>query len=169
MTKMLAPRFALAALLAFGLAGCDNSGTEPTLLDRELDGLRIAMAPFHNFDSAVAAGYGVEVVNPETGSSYFPGMGVHYLNPALLDDQFEIERPEILLFAENEHGEMQFVAVEYAIPIADLENPPPAPSGFTGASDEWVINTTFGLWTLHAWVGMENPAGVFASHNPRLH
>ena len=52
---------------------------------------------------------------------------------------------------------------------ADLESPPAAPSGFTGASNEGVINTTFSLWTLHAWIGMENPDGVFASHTPQLH
>ena len=162
-------RFALAALLALGLAGCDNSETEPTPLDREFDRLRDATAAFQDFDAAVAAGYAVEVVDSETGSSYFPGMGVHYLHPDLLDDQFEVERPEILLFVEDDQGRMEFVAVEYATPITDLENPPSAPSGFTGASDEWVVNTTFSLWTLHAWIGMENPNGVFASHNPRLH
>lgn len=160
----------LAALLASGLTSCDsNSDPEPTPLDRELDRLRSATEAFQDFDAAVAAGYSVEVVDPESGSSYFPGMGIHYLNPDLLDDRFEVERPEILLFMEGEQGEMELVAVEYAVPIADLENPPAPPAGFPGASDEWVVNTTFSLWTLHAWVWMENPSGVFASHNPRLH
>ena len=162
-------RLALAALLAFGLTGCDSSESEPAPLDRELDRLREATAAFQDFDAAVAAGYAVEVVDPNTGSSHFPGMGTHYLNPDLLDDRFDVERPEILLFVERAQGEMQFVAVEYATPIADLDNPPSAPSGFTGTSDEWVVNTTFSLWTLHAWIGLENPDGMFASHNPRLH
>ena len=159
---------ALAALLAITLFGCD-SDSEPSPLDRELDNLRDATAALQDFDAARAAGYSVEVVDPVSGSSYFPGMGVHYLNPDLVDDRFEVERPEILLFVENDQGEMELVAVEYVTPIADLAAPPAAPSGFTGNTDAWTVNTTFSLWTLHAWVWMDNPDGVFASHHPGLH
>lgn len=162
--------FGLAAILATGLAACDSgSDSDSTPLDLELERLRNATAAFADFDAAVAAGYSVEVIDPGTGSSTFPGMGIHYLNPDLLDDQFELERPEILLFVRNDQGAMELVAVEYATPIADLQNPPPAPQGFTGDRDAWAVNQTFSLWTLHAWVWMDNPDGTFASHNPRLH
>ena len=63
---------------------------------------------------------------------------------------------------------MKLVAVEYAVPITDLNNPPPVPEGFTGSDDVWEINTEFKLWTLHVWVGLDNPHGIFASHNPKL-
>jgi hypothetical protein len=32
----------------------------------------------------------------------------------------------------------------------------------------WVVNTAFGLWTLHAWVFEHSPDGVFAGYNPRV-
>ena len=63
---------------------------------------------------------------------------------------------------------MELVAAEYATPIADLQNPPPAPSGFTGETDEWAVNSDFSLWTLHAWVWRENAHGLFAPHNPAI-
>ena len=161
---------ALAVVLTLALTGCDTStGSGTTTVDRELETLKDATAAFQDFDAAQAAGYSVEVVDPVSGSSYFPGMGVHYLNPDLMDNKFEVDRPEILLYVENDQGEMELVAVEYATPIDDLQNPPPAPEGFTGTADEWEVNATFSLWTLHAWVWMENPDGVFASHHPALH
>ena len=95
-------------------------------------------------------------------------MGYHYLKPELLDDQVELEHPEILVYAPAPNGGLRLVAVEYAVPIEDLENPQPAPEGFTGDADEWAINTQFSVWTLHVWIGLNNPDGIFASHNPRV-
>jgi hypothetical protein len=57
------------------------------------------------------------------------------------------------------------VAVEYAVPL-DLALT--SPEGFSGEDDVWDRNTTFGLWTLHAWVWRHNPDGVFAPMNPRM-
>ena len=98
-----------------------------------------------------------------------PQMGFHYLNVRLLDDKFEVEKPELLLYAPDENNKLKFVAVEYAVPIEDLNNPPPVPEGFKGDADVWEINTEFKLWTLHVWVKLENPNGIFAPHNPALH
>ena len=96
-------------------------------------------------------------------------MGFHYLNASLLDDKFEVEKPELLLYAPDENNKLKFVAVEYAVPVEDLNNPPPVPEGFKGNDDVWEINTEFKLWTLHVWVKLENPDGIFAPHNPALH
>jgi hypothetical protein len=30
------------------------------------------------------------------------------------------------------------------------------------------VNSAFGVWALHAWVGRDNPSGVFADWNPRV-
>lgn len=117
---------------------------------------------FHNFKVALVQGYDLEV------TGYVPQMGYHYLNVNLLDENFELEKPEILQYAPDDNGVMQFVGVEYAVPIADINNPPPAPEGFTGDSDEWHINYVFELWTLHVWVGLYNPDGIFAPFNPDL-
>ena len=90
-------------------------------------------------------------------------MGFHYLKTGILDAAFDYARPELLVYA-NVPGKtgLQLVAVEYAAPTNLLSTPP---AGFTGDVDQWDRNDQFGLWTLHAWVWMANPDGVFADTN----
>jgi hypothetical protein len=83
-----------------------------------------------------------------------------------MDATFEHQRPEILVYAAiPDTNNMQLVAVEYAVPTNLAATPP---EGFDGKLDEWDRNDTFGLWTLHAWIWLPNPNGVFADTNPRL-
>jgi hypothetical protein len=173
MKRSLFP-LAVAALLA--LTGCDAampSGADGTALtadlasargdkatlQHELARARAATARYHHVEAAEADGY-VDI------DLYIPNMGYHYLNLGLLEDGvFDVERPELLVYADLPNGKRKLVAVEYATP-RDPQNPPPAPDGFTGGEDEWSVNTDFDLWTLHAWVWMHNPDGVFAPMNP---
>lgn len=140
----------------------DMKASMADLPHKEIAQLRRAVAPYHRFDAAYEAGYQLEV------TGYRNQMGFHYLNPELLDGTFELTKPELLLFVPAPNGKLRFVGVEYAVPIEDINNPPPAPEGFTGDADQWVINTEFNLWVLHAWVGQHNPDGIFASRNPRI-
>jgi len=160
------PGPALSALLLIAFAaisGCDDDNhdhDEPWQV--EVDKLRAAIESYDNFDNAEDDGYKDEV------TGYRAQMGFHYLKTSILDDKFELEHPELLLYVPDGHGGLRFVAVEYAVPIADMDNPPPAPEGFTGDKDAWEINTEFELWTLHVWTNMENPHGIFHPHNPDL-
>lgn len=95
-------------------------------------------------------------------------MGFHYLNAGLLDANFELEKPEVLIYIENSSGGMELVAVEYGIPIEDIKNPLSPPEGYTGSNDVWKIDAEFSLWTLHVWVPMENLEGIFTPRNPML-
>lgn len=130
--------------------------------EKEIDQLKSAVLPYFNIDEAIADGYDLEF------TGYRSQMGYHYLKASLLDDLFELKKPEVLMYAPDDDGNLQFVGVEYAVPIADMDNPPPAPEGFTGNADEWEINTEFNVWTLHVWVGLDNPKGIFKPHNPKL-
>lgn len=155
-------RLALGGLVTLALLiGCDQGSPDADPAQRELAQLRTATEAFASFEAAMAAGYTVRATD------HWTGMGIHYLNPDLLDDTFEPAKPEILMYVEQPGGTMEFVGVEYAVPV-DLDNPAPAPEGFTGDADAWVINEQFSLWTLHAWVVLDNPDGIFASHNPRV-
>lgn len=149
--------FGAATLLALTLvtaAGCDDDPTAPAV-DRELASVRAATDDFSTIEAALAAGYAdIDVV--------MQNMGYHYLNGDLLDATFDIDHPEILVYAPDAGGTMRLVAVEYAVPLALSEN---APEGFTGDDDAWDRNETFGLWTLHAWVHLDNPNGVFSATN----
>lgn len=147
---------ALLTCATFDLSACSDP-VEPDT-DAELASVRDATARFAVLDNALAAGYAdIDVV--------MQNMGYHYLNADLLDATFELERPEILVYAPDATGVMKLVAVEYAVPLSLSTNPP---AGFTGNGDVWDRNETFQLWTLHAWVHLDNPDGVFAPFNPNV-
>tara|TARA_R100000935_G_scaffold42151_1_gene63822 strand:+ start:682 stop:1251 length:570 start_codon:yes stop_codon:yes gene_type:complete len=112
---------------------------------------------FHNFQVALAQGWDTQA------TGHVPGMGIHYINEDLMDDKFEMEKPESLLYVETDEG-MTFVAVEYL--IVGLSPEGPAPEGFIGDTDVWVYNPAVEAWTLHVWVGLENSNGIFAPTNP---
>lgn len=169
-----------AALVAFIFAGCEspsssespatdvfdlskgvvstnieNSSSNATL-NQELALARSSTAKYHNINKALADGY-VDI------NLYIPNMGWHFLNGNLLDDTFEIDKPELLVYANKPGGGYRLVAVEYAVPLPLSVDPP---AGFTGDDDVWNENTGAGLWTLHAWIWLHNPDGVFADFNP---
>ncbi len=156
----------VTAAILFSAAGilitsCKKDKT-PTIQEQELSRVRAAIAPFAEKRNAIAAGYNVDV------TGYRTHMGHHFLNGNLVDNKFEIEKPEVMLYAPYGSDTAKLVAVEYVTPIADLNSPPPVPEGFTGSGDVWEINTEFHLWTLHVWVGLDNSEGIFAPHNHKL-
>jgi hypothetical protein len=137
---------ALFSSLAFAHDGHDHDRDKghdkpPPLAILQLDVARDAAAKFADPADAEKAGY-VDI------GVFMPQMGWHYLNVELKDD-----------------GKFTLVAVEYASPL-DMSKR--APAGFVGKADQWDANTTFGIWTLHAWVYEFNPDGVFAPFNPRV-
>jgi hypothetical protein len=126
----------------------------------ELQQARASTARYRQLQNALRDGYeDIDVVTP--------GMGHHFMKPALLDTAFDFSKPEILVYNKHHDGSFELVAVEYAVPI-NLR-PLMAPGGFTGSADVWDKNLGFGLWLLHAWVWAENPLGVFNPTNPLVH
>lgn len=155
------------ALLAIGLAACgDDDPTSPQ--DQELAQLREAVLPFHDLTAAQQAGYTVVVAHPTSGATCLSdpqagGMGVHYLNTALVDDTVIVTKPELMIYEPQQDGSAKFVAVEYIIPFSIRAEDQPAPVLF---GQTFKKNATFGLWALHAWVGRDNSSGTFADWNP---
>lgn len=136
-----------------------------TTLEGELKTVRKAAMRYHSFQQAVRNGYADSY--PFNPSPYVPQMGFHYINVGLMDGTFDMENPEILLYVPDAQGNLKLAGVEYAVPVALS---PEAPEGFTGSEDHWEYNPNVagGAWTLHAWVVLENPEGVFAPHNPNV-
>ena len=125
----------------------------------ELSRVRAATAKYHNMDKAIEDGYADINV-------YEEHMGWHYLKADFLDAEFDMEKPELLVYAPWPNGELKLVAVEYAVPHALSADPP---EGFTGTQDVWNLEPPpFDLWTLHAWVWYNNPDGIFEPFNPRV-
>jgi hypothetical protein len=140
-------------------AARDDRPLDANTLQR-LARLRAATARYHDLDKANAAGFNMEV----TGCLDDPsgGMGFHWADLTRFDATVEETNPEILVFAPKPGGGTRLVAVEYAVPLTASPTPP------TAFGREFHVNTTFGLWVLHAWVWEPNPAGMFADWNPRV-
>jgi hypothetical protein len=125
----------------------------------ELQQARAATARYRDINNAIKDNYGdIDVI--------VENMGYHYMKSSLVDGEFDMRRPEILVYNKTHDGAFELVAVEYAIP---LNLSATAPEGFTGSGDVWDENEGFGLWLLHAWVWSYNPDGVFNSTNPLVH
>src|SRR6476659_9893477 len=100
---------ALAVLIPAGMAIADGRG--------ELDGSVPATAKFHDINVATAAGYNVTVEDlakktciAQAGAG---GMGVHRLDPTLLDEKVNPQHPEALVYEPTDNGGMKLVALEY--------------------------------------------------------
>ena len=119
---------------------------------------RKATARFHRVEQAEAEGY-INLNFCEEGE------GCHWLKPSLLDGEFDVTQPEILLYVRDGDG-WRFVAVEYAVPLS--LSPGVAPAGLSGDADTWRENSEgVGLWELTVWLWLNNPNGIFEQHNPR--
>ena len=149
----------IIALLFAAMASVQSAHADITtdaVLRQQLARVRQATARYHDVSQAEAAGY-VDI------GLFVSGQGYHYLNSSLIDDTFDLENPEILVYAPTPNGGLRLVAVEYAVP-----NNFPVPEGFFGDSDIWDNNLVFNLWVLHAWVWQGNPNGLFADSNPNV-
>lgn len=135
-------------------------GVELETTEDQLDRLKQKMRRFHNFQVAQAQGWDVD------GSGYVPNMGHHFINQDLMDGEFELLKPEALLYIPDENGNWEFLAVEYLLTEPGPEGP--APEGFIGDEDVWFYNPSVQAWTLHAWIVKENSAGVFVAFNSEV-
>lgn len=131
---------------------------------RDTARVRAATAAFRSLDAAVEAGYARDVPNclshPELG-----GMGHHHANSDLMDDEVEVERPEILVYTPSEDGEYVLHGVEYIVPYS-ARSPEAEPPTVMG--QELKRADELQLWYLHAWVWTPNPSGLFADWNPEV-
>ena len=125
---------------------------------QQLAAARSGTAKYHDVSQAEADGY-ISI------DLYEPGEGFHWLNPSLLDGEFDPSKPEVLLYAPVPgESRLQLVAVEYLVPV-NL----PRPEGFAGSADRWREDVEeFGLWELTAWIWEHNPDGIFTHLNPRV-
>ncbi|MGI9179238.1 MAG: hypothetical protein ACR2H9_01810 [Longimicrobiaceae bacterium] len=168
-----------AALLGLSLAACDHSPAplspdaavfahgidkpRTAEFNRQLAALRRATAPFHNFEKAEHAGYGVRITScwyhRELGAQ-----GYHYGNPDLIDGTVDLLEPELLMYEPQKNGRLRLVGVEYIVPIAAWEGEDPP----TLLGQEFHRNEALGLFALHVWLWRHNPAGMFADWNPKV-
>jgi hypothetical protein len=169
-TMLLLFGIALAVLIPAGMAIADGRG--------ELDGSVPATAKFHDIDVATAAGYSVTVEDlakktciAQAGAG---GMGVHRLDPTLLDDKINPLHPEALVYEPTDNGGMKLVALEYIVFKSAWEaahGVGSVPSLFGQPFMLTPAGNRFGLpdfFALHSWIWKPNPSGLFQPWNPRV-
>lgn len=167
---------ALAGALALLPAAADASSHVPghsagpdagTVADQQdVAAAMLATAAFQDVEAAEAAGYvsTLEVLgcfeDAERG-----GMGLHYLNEALLDADVDIAAPEALVYELDAAGELVgLVAHEYIVPVdAWTGDDPPSLFGV-----DFHQHPVLPLWVLHAWLWKDNPTGLFQDWNPAV-
>jgi hypothetical protein len=165
--------------------------TDPALCDQlrgELDQARDTALEYPTVADVTKAGW-VRV------TPYVPGIAAHYMNFGLVDDKFEIDKPEMILYDGSE-PDSKVIGLSYYTRLDGNQAPT---QGFTGPND--LTHRHFGLcvngtgvvgdstttdaeckrlggskvsgfdgWMMHAWVvpGCESPWGVFSAVNPLL-
>jgi hypothetical protein len=138
------------------------------------EGAKTSTARFHDIDQAIAAGYGVRVADaagieciaqPGQGA-----MGVHMLNPALLDGMISATEPEVLVYEPRNNGELKLVALEYLVFEGAWAGAEP-PSLFGRTFDYVPAGNRYGIpafYALHAWLWKPNPSGILHMWNPNV-
>lgn len=170
--SLLAGVAAIGLLLATAaVASADRGG---------LSAARAATARFHQLDAAKAAGYTVEVtdLNGFTCIDDIVGhtgaMGIHFLNPSLLDGNVDEATPELVIYEPTKEGGMRLVAVEYIVVKAAWEaaHPgAPAPTLFDQAMELVPAGNRYGLpdfYEMHAWIWKDNKLGMHNDWNPAV-
>jgi hypothetical protein len=148
--------------------------------DNGLSAARAATAQFHQIDAAQAAGYTVEVadLNGFTCIDDIVGhtgaMGVHFLNPSLLDGNVDESTPELVIYEPTKNGGMRLVGVEYIVIKAAWEAAHPgaaAPRLFGQPMELVPAGNRNGLpdfYEMHAWIWKNNPLGIHDDWNPTV-
>ncbi len=97
-------------------------------------------------------------------------MGVHMLNPALLDGTIDAAEPEILVYEPRNDGTLKLVALEYLVLDQHWEGAS-KPELFGQEFDTILPGNRYGLplaYALHAWIWKPNPSGILKPYNPRV-
>jgi hypothetical protein len=164
MTRSKMATRAAALLLAGSLFACGDDPAAPSGVtpeqQRDLSALRGATSAFTDFSRAQAAGYTEKLTDCMSDAT--GGMGYHYGKVAFIDGNARLLEPEILMYEPQRDGSLQFVGIEYVVPLSASATPP------TLFGLPFHRNEAFQLWVLHVWLYRDNPSGLFSDWNPTV-
>ena len=152
---------------------------EQPRLPANLAATRAALEKYQDPVTAVHDGYFstlgcVDYPKGGGGSGEMPykpgGMGVHFLNPALIGPKLDPLKPQILIY-EPAGNRLRLVAAEWFTPTAISKE---APIIFDRKLDgpmeghEPVLPVELHHWDLHVWLWKDNPNGLMHSTNSTI-
>lgn len=163
-------KLAIAAAIAVGATTASASAAPPELSAAQRNEIRTVAKQYRDVEAALAAGY--VPVSDCVEAPGIGGMGVHYMNPALVDTVVEPTEPEMLVYYPDQQGHLRLGAVEYFVPDADgsvaTDGDRPSLYGehaFDGPHEPHGPGQPV-HYDLHVWVMKQNPAGELAGLNP---
>ena len=169
-----------------GLASVGSVTASADTLTAELNAVRAATRTYRDVQLAREDGY-AGLISP-----YVPGMGFHFINPALIapdeDAEVDITKPPMLVYYTtgnyrpepgDEHdpahdGDLRLGAVEFAhmgtlnAPANYFSDEESRRSLAVSEEEGWHPSPDSPFTALHVWVHRGNPAGVFHPTNPTL-
>ena len=166
--------------LALGfLGGAAVHAKEPANLPPELVRVRAALDKYKDPIVAVHDGYFStlgcvtfpKVARP--GHVPYPrgGMGVHFLNGALIGKPLDPLQPQVLVY-EPVGGRLELVAAEWFVPLTPdvKERPQLFGRPFDGPMEGHhpLMPHALHHYDLHVWLWKANPAGLFSPTNPNI-
>lgn len=169
----------VAIVLAASLAHAQAPGGPRPPLPPDLERMRAALEKYQDPIVAVRDGYFstlgcVEYPKPGgPGRLPYPagGMGIHFLNPALVGPTPDPMRPAILLY-EPVAGKLILVGAEWFVPLATgvKERPTIFGQPFDGPMEghEPLLPRNLHHYDLHVWLWKANPKGLFSPTNPAV-
>ncbi len=167
MRLLSAMLIASVVLSAFATAASADTGS----LASQIEQVRGATGQYQDVATAQAAGYAkfLDCID-EPGQG---AMGIHYVNSNLAGDTvLDPLRPEALVYAPGEDGQLQLVALEYIVFQTkwDWDGQTSTPPKLFGQTFSLVGSPNrYGLpafYELHVWAWKNNPSGMFYEWNP---
>lgn len=170
--------FALV-LLAYGLTPRTVQAQDNTLTP-ELKAAKAALDKYQDPILAVHDGYFSSVgciAYPNGGGEgemqyVAGGMGVHFLNAALIGPNLDPTKPQVLIYEPVADNKLQLVAAEWFLPVEASGGNVPSIFGhqLEGPMEghEPIIPKALHHYDLHVWLWKDNPAGIFSPTNPNL-
>ncbi|HLM80402.1 MAG TPA: hypothetical protein VK302_07200 [Terriglobales bacterium] len=132
--------------------------------------VRDATRQYLDINNAIAAGYG-PFLGCVSGSDH-GAMGIHYVNPSLLNGTIDATRPQALIY-EPSNGQMKLVGVEFITDEKTWLEHNPSPPVLEGqvfllvdSPNRFAIPNPF--YELHVWAWRENPQGSFVDWNDHV-
>jgi hypothetical protein len=166
--RLIPTLIACVALLAVAAAAGAERGSSsalPKRVAKQLKQAKLATARFKDVAQAEAAGY---TSTHECVASAKGGMGIHYINVALIGDpKLDPRKPEILLYEPQADGSLRLVGIEWMVLDSGQEKTPRI-LGHTFQGPMTHNGTAPSHYDLHVWTVERNPRGTFAQYNPRV-
>jgi len=178
---MKRPRWLVVPLvLVLAAAAQPQPNTSAAQDDPDMSQIKAALDKYQDPIAAVRDGYFstvgcVDFPRPggEGEMAYVAGgMGVHFLNPALIGPQLDTLRPQVLIYEPDQRGRLTLVAAEWFMPTAvSAERPSifgrPMEGPMEGHAP--IMPASMHHWDRHVWLWKHNPAGMFSPTNPTVH